>query len=198
MHIQYIPGRLAEFALVTCECLLNSEMKASSFRSTAGRRADRPRHAPAATRGRKVIVRTQAVGINFADIMSAAGGYPGTPRLHRSSPVASTAENSMAQSPCDGIRTVGSLCGTVAGRAELPLASSRALDVAGGRRISVNYFRAYLATGRRASKPGNRGDEPRVLTTLLRGAWYSSGANRANCWHRNVWELPPPREARRA
>jgi len=26
-----------------------------------------------------ILVRTQAVGVNFADIMSAAGGYPGTP-----------------------------------------------------------------------------------------------------------------------
>src|SRR5579863_264570 len=87
---------------------------------------------PAPVAGQE-LVRVRAGGVNFADIMTAQGGYPGAPK-----PPLVAGREFCGVRESDGKRVMGyaqwaAFAERVAGRAEL------------GAAFPVNYFTAYLA-----------------------------------------------------
>src|SRR5258708_21356597 len=81
----------------------------------------------------EVLVRTQAVGVNFADIMSAAGGYPGAPPPPLVAGREDCGELDGAKARVMGYTQWGAFAETVAGRPHYPLPLPPAWTPPGGR-----------------------------------------------------------------
>jgi len=103
---------------------------------------DMPSPQPAAG---EVIVRTQAVGINFADIMSAAGGYPGTPPPPLIAGREYCGELDGTKDRVMGYAQWGAFAETVAGRRNYLWPVPAHWTSQEGAAFPVNYFTAYLA-----------------------------------------------------
>ena len=103
---------------------------------------DTPPPQPAAG---EVIVRTQAVGINFADIMSAAGGYPGTPPPPLIAGREYCGELDGTKARVMGYAQWGAFAETVAGRRNYLWPVPAHWTSQEGAAFPVNYFTAYLA-----------------------------------------------------
>src|SRR6266481_9763611 len=93
----------------------------------------------------QVLVRVQAGGLNFADIMSAQGGYPGTPK-----PPLVAGREFCGLRVRDGKRVMGyaqwgAFAERVAASTALlwPVAATRGAE--DGAAFPVNYFTAYFA-----------------------------------------------------
>jgi NADPH2:quinone reductase len=103
---------------------------------------DMPAPEPAAG---EVIVRTQAVGVNFADIMSAAGGYPGTPPPPLIAGREYCGELDGTKARVMGYAQWGAFAETVAGRQNYLWPVPPHWTSQEGAAFPVNYFTAYLA-----------------------------------------------------
>jgi len=103
---------------------------------------DMPSPQPAAG---EVLVKTQAAGVNFADIMSAAGGYPGTPAppLIAGREYCGDLEGTRAR--VMGYTQWGAFAETVAGRQNYLWPVPAHWTAQEGAAFPVNYFTAYLA-----------------------------------------------------
>jgi len=93
----------------------------------------------------EVLVRTQAVGVNFADIMSAAGGYPGTPAPPLIAGREYCGELDGAKARVMGYTQWGAFAETVAGRQNYLWPVPAHWTSQEGAAFPVNYFTAYLA-----------------------------------------------------
>jgi NADPH2:quinone reductase len=103
---------------------------------------DMPSPEPAAS---EVIVRTQAVGVNFADIMSAAGGYPGTPPPPLIAGREYCGELDGTKARVMGYAQWGAFAETVAGRQNYLWPVPAHWTSQEGAAFPVNYFTAFLA-----------------------------------------------------
>jgi len=92
-----------------------------------------------------ILVRTQAVGVNFADIMSAAGGYPGTPAPPLIAGREYCGELDGAKARVMGYTQWGAFAETVAGRQNYLWPVPAHWTSQEGAAFPVNYFTAYLA-----------------------------------------------------
>ena len=119
----------------------------------------------------EVLVRVQAVGVNFADIMSAAGGYPGTPTppLVAGREYCGKLEGTNAR--VMGYAQWGAFAETVAGRQDYFWPVPAHWSAEEGAAFPVNYFTAYLAYWKAGlveqRAPGAR--KPRVLMHAVAG-----------------------------
>src|SRR5882757_8178183 len=93
----------------------------------------------------EVLVRTQAVGVNFADIMSAAGGYPGTPPPPLIAGREYCGELDGSKARVMGYTQWGAFAETVAGRQNYLWPVPAHWTSQEGAAFPVNYFTAYLA-----------------------------------------------------
>jgi NADPH2:quinone reductase len=93
----------------------------------------------------EVLVRAEAAGVNFADIMSAAGGYPGLPKP----PVIAGREfagmNETTGERVMGYTQWGAFAERVAARPELLWPAPKDWRATEAAAFPVNYFTAYLA-----------------------------------------------------
>ena len=113
------------------------------------------------------LVNAEAGGINFADIMSAQGGYPGTPKP----PLVAGRDSAEPVSPTatrHGIRPVGRVCRTVTASSQLLWPVPKAWTAEEGAAFPVNSFTAYFAYGR-PCRTGRRPTAPRVLIHAVAG-----------------------------
>lgn len=99
---------------------------------------------PAAGNGHE-IVRVQAAGLNFADVMTAKGGYPGTPK-----PPLIAGREFCGIRQSDGKRVMGyaqwgAFAEKMAARSELLWVVPHDWTAEEGAAFPVNYFTAYLA-----------------------------------------------------
>jgi NADPH:quinone reductase len=118
------------------------------------------------------LVRVQAGGLNFADVMTTQGGYPGTPKP----PLVAGREFCGARES-DGRRVMGyvqwaAFAERTAARSELlwPVPESWAAEE--GAAFPVNYFTAYLAywkAGLAGDRKQNADAAPRVLIHAVAG-----------------------------
>jgi NADPH2:quinone reductase len=93
----------------------------------------------------EVIVHTQAGGVNFADIMSAAGGYPGTPQPPLIAGREYCGELAGTKARVMGYTQWGAFAETVAGRQNYLWPVPAHWTSQEGAAFPVNYFTAYLA-----------------------------------------------------
>jgi len=119
------------------------------------------------------LVRVKAAGLNFADVMTAQGGYPGAPK-----PPLIAGREFCGVSESDGRRVMGyaqwaAFAERVVGRAELIWPVPEGWSAEQGAAFPVNYFTAYLAywkaglTGGALS--GSSPSKPRVLIHAVAG-----------------------------
>jgi NADPH2:quinone reductase len=99
---------------------------------------------PAASAGYE-LVRVQAGGLNFADVMTAQGGYPGTPK-----PPLVAGREFCGTRESDGRRVMGyaqwaAFAARIAARAELLWPVPENWTAEEGAAFPVNYFTAYFA-----------------------------------------------------
>ncbi len=116
----------------------------------------------------EVLVQVQAAGVNFADIMSAAGGYPGTPTppLIAGREFCATLDRTRVM----GYTQWGAFAETVAARQNYFWPVPAHWSAEEGAAFPVNYFTAYLAywkAGLTALAPGS--PRPRVLIHAVAG-----------------------------
>jgi NADPH2:quinone reductase len=115
------------------------------------------------------LVAVQAGGLNFADIMTAQGGYPGAPK-----PPLIAGREFCGVRQSDGKRVMGyaqwaAFAERIAARSQLLWPVPESWTAEEGAAFPVNYFTAYLAywkaglTGAKAEKP------PRVLIHAVAG-----------------------------
>src|SRR5579864_4786942 len=114
--------------------------------------------APAAEAGR-VLVQVQAGGVNFADLMTAQGGYPGTPKP----PLVAGREFAGVEAASGrrvmGYMQWGAFAEKVATRPELLWTVPQGWTSEQAAAFPVNYFTAYFAyweAGFLGDKPGRR------------------------------------------
>src|SRR5882762_3933995 len=93
----------------------------------------------------EVLVRTQAVGVNFADIMSAAGGYPGTPAPPLIAGREYCGELDGTKARVMGYTQWGAFAEVVAGRPNYFWPVPAHWTAQEGAAFPVNYFTACLA-----------------------------------------------------
>jgi NADPH2:quinone reductase len=119
-----------------------------------------------------VLVRVEAGGLNFADVMTAQGGYPGTP-----APPLVAGREFCGQRDGDGQRVMGYVqCGAfaerVAGRSGLLWPVPESWTAEEGAAFPVNYFTAYFAYWKAGfigtPRPAS-GAVPRVLIHAVAG-----------------------------
>ena len=123
---------------------------------------------PVATPGQELI-QVEAGGINFADIMSAAGGYPGTPKP----PLVAGREFCGVQKN-NGKRVMGyaqwaAFAECVAARSELLWPVPEGWTAEEGAAFPVNYFTAYFAYWKAGLLEKSPGPVPRVLIHAVAG-----------------------------
>jgi len=99
---------------------------------------------PAANAG-QVLVQVEAGGLNFADVMTASGGYPGTPK-----PPLIAGREFCGATQSDGLRVMGytqwaAFAERVAAPAQLLWPVPQGWSAEEGAAFPVNYFTAYLA-----------------------------------------------------
>ena len=119
-----------------------------------------------------VLVRVQAGGLNFADVMTARGGYPGAPKP----PLVAGREFCGARED-DGQRVMGyaqwaAFAERIAARSDLLWPVPESWTVEEGAAFPVNYFTAYFAywkAGLIAPAQTLTGGVPRVLIHAVAG-----------------------------
>jgi len=115
-------------------------------------------------------VQVEAGGINFADIMSAQGGYPGTPK-----PPLVAGREFCGTRICDGQRVMGyaqwgAFAERVAASAQLLWPVPQAWSAEEGAACPVNYFTAYFAYWKAGLlEPAAGRTAPRVLIHAVAG-----------------------------
>jgi NADPH2:quinone reductase len=117
----------------------------------------------------KVLVRVQAGGVNFADILSARGGYPGTPE-----PPLIAGREFCGIRESDGERVMGytqwaAFGERTAARAELLWPVPQSWSPEDGAAFPVNYFTAYLAYWKAGLIEAGAKNAPRVLIHAVAG-----------------------------
>ena len=118
------------------------------------------------------LVRVQAGGLNFADVMTTQGGYPGAPK-----PPLVAGREFCGVSESDGRRVMGyaqwaAFAERIAARAELLWPVPEGWRVEEGAAFPVNYFTAYFAywkAGLIARAEPTAGAAPRVLIHAVAG-----------------------------
>jgi len=119
-----------------------------------------------------VLVRVEAGGLNFADVMTAQGGYPGTP-----APPLVAGREFCGQRDGDGQRVMGyvqwgAFAERVAGRSGLLWPVPESWTAEEGAAFPVNYFTAYFAYWKAGfigtPRPAS-GAVPRVLIHAVAG-----------------------------
>lgn len=118
------------------------------------------------------LIRVQAGGLNFADVMTTQGGYPGTPKP----PLVAGREFCGVQES-DGRQVMGyaqwgAFAERVAARSELLWAVPESFTVEEGAAFPVNYFTAYFAYWKAGFIGGPKptaGTTPRVLIHAVAG-----------------------------
>jgi NADPH2:quinone reductase len=123
---------------------------------------------PVAAPGQELI-QVEAGGINFADIMSAAGGYPGTPKP----PLVAGREFCGVQKNTSkrvmGYAQWAAFAENVAARAELLWPVPEGWTAEEGAAFPVNYFTAYFAYWKAGLLEKSPGPVPRVLIHAVAG-----------------------------
>jgi len=125
-------------------------------------------HEPAPGPGEE-LVRVQAGGVNFADIMTTQGGYPGTPKP----PIVAGREFSGVLEK-NGQRVMGyaqwaAFAECTAARSELLWPVPKGWSAEEGAAFPVNYFTAYFAYWKAGLLDNARGAPPRVLIHAVAG-----------------------------
>jgi NADPH:quinone reductase-like Zn-dependent oxidoreductase len=182
----YTGGEAYEITQVTARCvnqtdgparavgLVNSyAMKAIVISRLGGPEALEVRDAPdpLASAGHE-LVRVQAGGLNFADVMTTQGGYPGTPK-----PPLVAGREFCGVRESDGRRVMGyaqwaAFAERVAVRSELLWPVPEGWTVEEGAAFPVNYFTAYFAywkAGFISMAEPKPGPVPRVLIHAVAG-----------------------------
>ncbi len=123
---------------------------------------------PAAQPG-QVVIQVEAGGINFADILSAQGGYPGTPKP----PLIAGREFCGVQQDT-GKRVMGyaqwaAFAERIATRPELLWPVPQGWTAEEGAAFPVNYFTAYFAYWKAGLLEKSPGSAPRVLIHAVAG-----------------------------
>jgi NADPH2:quinone reductase len=126
---------------------------------------------PAPSAG-QVLVQVQAGGLNFADVMTARGGYPGTPK-----PPLVAGREFCGVRGSDGQRVMGysqwgAFAGRIAANADLLWPVPENWTVEEGAAFAVNYFTAYFAywkAGFIGPAQAASGGVPRVLIHAVAG-----------------------------
>jgi NADPH2:quinone reductase len=120
----------------------------------------------------QVLVRVQAVGLNFADVMTMRGGYPGAPK-----PPLVAGREFCGVRESDGQRVMGyaqwaAFAERIAARSELLWPVPESWTVEEGAAFPVNYFTAYFAYWKAGfigvTRPAT-GAAPRVLIHAVAG-----------------------------
>ena len=119
--------------------------------------------------GEIVIVRVEAGGVNFADIITARGGYPGTPKPPL---VAGREFSGVLES--SGQRVMGytqwaAFAERVAARSALLWPVPKDWSAEEGAAFPVNYFTAYFAYWKAGLLEKSSGSPPRVLIHAVAG-----------------------------
>jgi len=120
----------------------------------------------------QVLVRVQAGGLNFADVMTARGGYPGTPK-----PPLVAGREFCGVRESDGQRVMGyaqwaAFAERIAARSDLLWPVPASWTVEEGAAFAVNYFTAYFAfwkAGLIDPAQALPGGAPRVLIHAVAG-----------------------------
>ena len=118
------------------------------------------------------LVKVQAAGLNFADVMSAQGGYPGTPK-----PPLVAGREFCGVRESDGRRVMGyaqwaAFAERIAARSELLWPVPENWTMEEGAAFPVNYFTAYFAywkAGLSDAAQARSGGVPRVLIHAVAG-----------------------------
>jgi len=129
---------------------------------------------PVATSGHE-LVRVQAAGVNFADILAASGGYPGTPR-----PPLIAGREFCGPRQSDGVQVMGytqwgAFAEIVVGRQSLLWPVPAKWSAEEGAAFPVNFFTAYFAYWKAGlldtpgAKPGEGRSTRRVLIHAVAG-----------------------------
>jgi NADPH2:quinone reductase len=116
----------------------------------------------------EVLVRVEAVGINFADIMTAQGGYPGAPKppLVAGREFCGTLEGSGQR--VMGYAQWGAFADYIAARTELLWEVPTGWSAEQGAAFPVNYFTAYFAYWKAGLLDGSTSGQ-RVLIHAVAG-----------------------------
>src|SRR5580704_10979934 len=123
---------------------------------------------PAAGAG-QVLVQVEAGGLNFADFMTASGGYPGTPK-----PPLIAGREFCGVTPSDGRRVMGymqwaAFAERVAASTQLLWPVPQAWSAEEGAAFPVNYFTAYCAYWKAGLLAPANAARPRVLIHAAAG-----------------------------
>jgi NADPH:quinone reductase len=115
------------------------------------------------------IVRVEAGGLNFADVMTAHGGYPGTPK-----PPLIAGREFCGVRARDGERVMGyiqwsAFAESTAARSELLWPVPPGWSAEEGAAFPVNYFTAYLAYWKAGLTEAKYARKPRVLIHAVAG-----------------------------
>jgi NADPH2:quinone reductase len=115
------------------------------------------------------MVRVEAGGINFADIMTAQGGYPGAPK-----PPLIAGREFCGTRERDGERVMGyaqwaAFAERIAARADLLWPVPESWSAEQGAAFPVNYFTAYFAYWKAGLLEKSKGAVPRVLIHAVAG-----------------------------
>jgi NADPH:quinone reductase len=115
------------------------------------------------------MVRVEAGGINFADIMTAQGGYPGAPK-----PPLIAGREFCGTRERDGERVMGyaqwaAFAERIAARADLLWPVPASWSAEQGAAFPVNYFTAYFAYWKAGLLEKSKGAVPRVLIHAVAG-----------------------------
>jgi NADPH:quinone reductase len=115
------------------------------------------------------LVRVEAGGLNFADVMTAHGGYPGTPK-----PPLIAGREFSGMRPSDGHRVMGytqwaAFADQTAARSELLWPVPDGWSPEQGAAFPVNYFTAYLAYWKAGLIGGSSASRARVLIHSVAG-----------------------------
>ena len=115
------------------------------------------------------LVRVEAGGLNFADVMTAQGGYPGTPK-----PPLIAGREFCGRRESDGQRVMGytqwaAFAGKTSARSELLWPVPNGWSAEQGAAFPVNYFTAYLAYWKAGLTSGSSASSSRVLIHAVAG-----------------------------
>lgn len=118
---------------------------------------------------KRELVRVQAAGLNFADVMTAAGGYPGAPK-----PPLIAGREFCGTRANDGQRVMGyaqysAFAEHVSARLELLWPVPNGWSAEEGAAFPVNYFTAYLAYWKAGLVNPEKAPAPRVLIHAVAG-----------------------------